>query len=424
MANMLGAIALLLAAAFVGYAFLGLTGTIPWLTMLPYGLAVLFGAAVLALAKYGNLKFASGLPLSKQSSAVLGVILLFVVAYYGGWLSGIMPSASVTSPYTPAGSITGQTASGCAAAVNPQILGKAATLTINPYDLESNTPYSAPVGAGYLAFKNGAFLAEKANTATITNLAVGDVVDIYGKSNSSYYVEDATGTCINAEQDTIQLNAHAAAADTSMRLICYASDGTVLNAASNSSQGDYNLTQGAGAVDVVKCIIKTNAANKAYWLKGIATGKNGNGTKDITVVSPGWTQVPTPTFLTSGAFTVNKACATVGTGNMSMPYMHTYSVSSPVKLSQWAESTIMLQASADASTDPTFVGRVDATSIIGMGSHYFVLVLDQGTGRDAASGSIYNDIATHDVVQSGLGLWENATTFAGGKTTGVNIEVL
>jgi hypothetical protein len=414
MASMLGALALFLIAAFLGYSFLGLSSSFMGL---PYGLAILFGLAVLLVARYMGVGVARAVPLTKQTAGIAGVILVLAVAWTGGWLAMFTGAAVPAATFTQA-SVTGLSATQCAQqiqAANPTILGKAATLTVKGYDFAANAPYSTAVGAGYYVFKDGQFVAEAAaNGGTITNLKVGDVIDIYGKSNASFYVDNALQVCITGEQNTKEIRAYAAAQDSNMKVTCYDSDGNTLSAAGNISAGDYNLTLGANEKAKVTCKLKENAANKNSWIGAIAV-KAVNNTKDVKVMSSGWALASVPTFLATAQISVSELPNVTVAG-----YGKLYTATTPVKLGQWQETVVDFEVSSDTSNDPVYIALPTATNLQ---SNAIIQFVDTATGRDGVTGASYNDVATRDDAQTNLGISESFTSPIG-KQTGTIINII
>jgi len=417
MAGILGAIALIAVLAAVGYVLLPGPMMTPMFGIPILPAALLFGVGLALLLKYFKVSYAKALPFTKQTAGIVGVLLIGVTVWQAGLLSMALPAATFI-PGVPA-AITGVSVTECRQSImasNPTILGKAATLTINGYDFAANAPYSAKVGAGTYVFKDGQFLGQ-VNTAgyTITNLKVGDVVDIYGLSNATYYVDNVMRLCIDGEQTTQEVRAYTATAVTQTKVVCYDSDGNTLSAGSNASFGDYNLTIGANEKVVVDCKLKVNVANTAFWLRGIAT--NGINTTDtVKVTSAGWSEGIMPTFLSSAAI------ATVESGQTAtvQGYERVYKLASPIKLGQWQETTVRFEVKGDTTADPVFVGVPLATNLM---PNAVIQFLDEGTGREGATGAAFNDIATHDDAGTNLGIAEVVASPLG-KLTGTVINCI
>lgn len=414
MANMLQPIIAMLVIAAVAFLYLGVTTPLLGISFLS---AVLFGAAIVMLLKWGKVKFAQGMPpKSRQTAGIIGVVVLVALFAMGALsgLTGTLPAGSLTN-IAPGAVTTGQTASSCKASVNAEIVGKAATLTLNGYDFESSTPYSSTVPALVYVFKNGAYVGTQDTAGhTVTALAVGDVVDIYGQSNASYYVEDVLGVCITGEQTVQEVKAHAAITQSGVKTTCYASDGTVLNAGA-TSLADYNVTQGANEKTPVSCIVKANTANKAFWLKGVATAVS-NHSKQAIVTDSQWSPAVVPTFLSTTVLQYNETATCIQ--NFTGGYSKVFTVSSPIKLSQWQQTTVNFELDSGTS-DPTFNSLVTGAN---NPSDYFIQFLDEGSGRDA-SGAVYNDIATRDTTGSKLGITMDVFSPLG-KTTGTIIQAI
>lgn len=418
-------VAAIVVIAAIASMYLGITGQ---LFGLAYASAVLFGVAIVALLKGMKVKAFKAMPPANDMHAIyLGVILLIVLFAMGALTPmfskfGISAGAASLTPVgavTPGASSTANAVQACqqkVAAANGNLVGSSATVTINGYDMESNTPYSSTVGAGVYVFKNGAYVGQYTTAAgSVTGVTIGDIVDIYGLSNSSYYVDDSLGNCITGAQNPITMTAHATVSKTGMQITCYAADGTVLNAGS-ASVADYNVTQGASQQTQISCKLAENTANKAFWLRGIATGVT-NYSKQAIVLDSQWSAVSVPSFLATSVVEARNSSVNV---NVSNGYQKLFEVASPIKLAQWQSVVTNFRLDAQ-TTDPAFA-LVDFLSVSNLPSLYFIQYLDQGSGRDL-TGAIYNDVATHDTAQTNLGLAEDVF-LPQGKYTGVTINAI
>ena len=334
--------------------------------------AISFVVATLALLKWRGVSYAQGWFFSKKTNMYLGGILMVWLVVGGtlGFIPGMIPSidsvlgvfsaASLTSVTEPSTTVQ----AGCA--VSPELLGKEAALQSHTYDMEANNPYSAEVdltSTCYL-YKNGngpenfvGTTSDTSDAAQSTGFSVGDTMNVYcGGSSTSYYAEKIENLCIDSQDDSFVISAHAMAAETEIALTGYDETGaTGLTAAGNTSTADYDLTLGASEEKSVYVQVKTNVANSAINFIGFAT----SATNDIDSVKPtdsAFVEQTGVAFLDKVDASANSDDANA---NQTITY-DAYIMSSPILLSEWDFKKYQFTVKA-TSTDPTATDNVFST---------------------------------------------------------------
>ena len=387
-------------------------------------LAVLLVVVIIAALKYFNVKYVKAFPLSKKGSMYAAIVSFLLFGYFGGMFAGIIP----TFAGLPAATIEpGVTPSQCMDIANElgSPIGDTATLTINNYDRESNTPYSSTVDALIYVYKNGEFIESTDTIAAkeITKVTVGDVVDIYG-GNASYYV-DYKSICIDREEKSVELDSHAAAAESNLQITAYDDTGTTeLSSPSgtySSDQEDYELSIGADGEETFYTKLKVNSANKAFNLMGVAA-KTYEGVADTidnlelvgNDMGLSFTSKPVPKFLANTVISLNDSTTTSNTTDGHNLY---WELSEPVLLREW--ETIKLQWSVEAGgTDPEEDDDAAPTSE----SLVIIQFVDAVWQRDASDGQMYMSTHTIDSSEDNVGLSETVWSPLG-KQSAVVIEL-
>lgn len=375
---------------------------------------VILVVAVLAALKWAGLKAVSAFPVGKKGSMWVALIGILAFLFMGGYLSGLLggiPAADLGGG--------GISASDCRASVNDNILGKAASLTMNAYDQESNTPYSATVDSLVYVFKNGQF-AQSTDTVAArsltTSLAVGDVVDIYG-GNASYYV-DPISICVDTEAVSAEIAAHALVSESEMSITGYDDTGTTaLDSPSgtySANQEDAELAMGADESAAIWLKLKVNAANNAYNLKGVAT-KSYEGTADtidsVDLIGNdaglSFSKVAVPKYLANTVISLND---TTTTSNTTDGYDQYWELPAAYMMNEW--DTIKLEFEiTSGGTGPSEDDDATPTAA----SMVFFQFVDAVWVR-GDDGKMYESSYTKDSSEDNVGLVETLYSPLGGET--------
>jgi hypothetical protein len=388
--------------------WMGIAGLIP-------SIAVVVGIAAL-LRSYAKWTWA----FPWKISGLMAIVILGIGLFLGGWFSTlgglgtmgatILPGETIVTPIDV--SEVPETSSACV--VSGELAGKAATIYINAWDMESNTPYSSAVDltTNCWVFKNGNgptnYLRLTNDTAdgTINGFAVGDLIYIYC-GGTSYYTDPIEGYCVNTEAPTINLETHTIEAESSMQITGYDDTGATALTAGTSGQEDYTITQGANGEDSVYIKLKDNGANNAYDHCAWGTIALTNLTSFKPVASEGYTKVATPTWLQEVALLLND------TNTMSVDYT-VYKAETTTRLHEWDSIKQEFIATA-SSTDPvTSDGASDNAA------YYVALSIDCQYAR-GTDGKIYYDIHDHTDSEGNVGMDETEASPLG-KEIGVIIE--
>lgn len=261
----------------VGLAILWVIVYIASLTFLPSVASSLIVTTVLVLgvaallASFTNFK-TFPFKLNKMLTIVIGAVLVVSALASAGVIGKIGPfgktTASVTSPIT---TVTSASAASCRDSVSPEILGKAATLDVNAFDLESDTPYSAAIDltTNCWIFKNGNqnenFVSTTSDTsaATLSGFAVGDTAYVYC-GGTTYYTEPVEGLCVQSERQPLVIKSHTIEGVASLDITGYDSTGSATLGAGFSNGPDYNISAGPSEVNAFELKLKVNSANNAW----------------------------------------------------------------------------------------------------------------------------------------------------------------
>ena len=393
--------AILLALSWLFLApMIGISG---WLNVLIFSAALALTLDFLGIFKVFPFR------LKKNVALILMIGLWAFLGFQLGWFGQFPPTAQVTqpAPTTPAG---------CWESISPEIRGTSATLTLNAWDLESNTPYSSAVDTTVYLYRNGNdatdYVTSSSDTsaASITGFAVGDTVYIYG-GDSSYYVEPVEGLCIDAQQKSVSIDAHRIAAESDLQITGYDDTGSATLSAGTSNEDDYYITMGAGEEKAIYLKLKVNAANKAYqfcaW--GVATFYNISSVEPQNVEGT-YTKVATPKHMESVAIKVNETSGATITEDYVV-----YKLSSPILLHEWDSIKEQFVVESDSTNDPQ--GNGGTTNLNG-----FAIIAKDCAWARGEDGRMYFDFYQHDSSEADVGLDETETS-PYGKQTGVIIEV-
>jgi len=352
---------------------------------------------------------------NKKFLMILMVGSWLLVASMAGWgLGKFLPSPAAISAPEQVTDVS------CADKVSAEIRGKAATLYLNAWDQESNTPYSSAVdlSTNCWVYKNGNSASDYVRTTsdtsdgTLTGFSVGDTIYIYC-GGSSYYVDPLEGLCIDSETPNIDLNAHAIASESNLQMTLYDDTGSSTLTADTGGDCDYTMSQGAGSEDSIYAKLKVNVANKAYHFGGWAVATFYNISKVEPQHEEGvYTKVGTPQHLESVDIVTNST----NSKSITEDYVF-YKIDRPILLHEWDSIKEQFVVEADDTNAP--VG--DCTASPDTLNGFAILAKDVTYSR-GADGVVYFDAYTHDASESDVGLDETETSPAG-KQTGVLVEV-
>lgn len=350
-------------------------------------------------------------------AAVLILIPVLTLGMFG--LPRLIPNffaGQISGPIAAVAPVQIVTADVCKSSVNPELLGSAATLYINAWDMESNTPYSVAVDLTTYCYvyRNGNsadnFVTATTDTsaATIAGFSVGDTVYIYC-GGSSYYTE-LFSMCIDSATPAVNLVSHTASATTDLQIVGYDSSGSAALTAGTSSMQDYNMTLGASQEDVFYLKLTNNVANKAFQFDGWAVAKftNIDECRPTSTEGRSFTKSASVTFLESQAINVSSGTYNNPITKDYVPYV----VSSPVLLREWEwiKDKFTIKAT---STDPT--GGTNSTTFNGVAAVAFDVTYAKGD-----DGGAHFDFYSHDSGESNVGISETLTSPLG-KDNGVLI---
>jgi hypothetical protein len=301
---------------------------------------------------------------------------------------------TVVSGGNPAAAGAAQT---CWDKVNPQIRGQAATVTINAWDKESTTPYSAAVDVNptYVVSTSHSGTHQVStlsdtSAASMASFSVGDVISVYGGS-SSYYLDPVENLCIDSAAFPLDLAAHAVAAFTDMKVSGYDNAGTALTAATNTTLADYAITLGAAQETTFKLRLTTNVAVKSFNLAGVATYMQ-NNISECEPVAGQFTSAVTPTWLRNTRIGQANADQT----NISSGTYTPYVLSSPILMPQWAYQEYNFKIKG-GTNDP-----LQNTAVFASQDLCIVCFIDSTYSR-GDDGNVYYDFYAHTAAQGNVG---------------------
>ena len=365
-----------------------------------------FSLAVAAIAQglIGLQIFPFAFP--KQLLLIGGVVLLLVGYTTWGWMAGWIPGA-VGPGAVPSGPCD----------VTDELRGKASTLDVNAWDMESDTPYSAAVDltTSCQYYKNGAaavnYIGPSADTAAeeLSGFTVGDRVYYYC-GGASYYTDPILGKCITTQREPLTLETHAAVAESNMQIVVYDDTGnTALDAAQSTEFGDYNLTMGAGEEKSIHVKLKNNVADKTYNFCGWAVAKFYNVSK----VTPlgAYTPAVSPLHLDSIDIEIN---GTTNTLNSDYLFFKT----SPNLMREWDSIKVQFEVESKSGMDP-----LDQQGATIAGVNGFAILSKDCQYARGDDGTMTEDFYAHTSAQADVGVAETETS-PRGKQTGVQVLLL
>lgn len=352
--------------------------------------------AVFALAVLQKLKIIRAIPFVPQryvtAILILSGIAVFVMGGFAFFLPGIT-LASLQGQITPS--------AGAYCIDNPELVGKSATLTINAYNMESSSPYSAPVDVNptYVVSAGGVELLTDTSSATLQTHSAGERIKFVGGS-SSYYLDDKE-VCIDSQNKIVELSAHAVISNSEALITCKDSDGYACSAGTNSSQEDYDITLGANQETTFSLKYKVNTADKTARLYAVAIF-SANDIAECAPVSPELTLTTTPKFL-------KDVTVTDGAGSYGHTRTYTvYTLPQPILLREWESKEFTFRIKA-GSNDPSNSQNFQQQDMC------VVCFLD-ATKYKGSDGNVYDDFYTHDESQSNVGISESVASPVGAKT--------
>lgn len=406
-------ILLFVATWILGAPFLGVTGGLVHVLILTVAIALT--ADMLGVFKL----FPFRLKKTWSLLLVIGAWGFLAVTY--GWLAmfgGFLPAGTVAA--IPGTTGTATATGNCQAGVSSEILGTSATLSLNAYDQESNTPYSSAVdlttNCNFYRDSNSAgnYVGPTSDTSAgnLSGFKVGD--KIVGYCGGSSYYTDPIDQCVAGQQESVEISTHAAVAESNMQITVYDNTGgTTLDATSSANYGDYNLTLGAGGEDTIYVKLKNNVGNKAYqfcgW--GVATFYNVSAVRPQNVEAT-YTAIATPESMKNIDIEVNT------TSNTLNKDYTVYKADSAIMLHQWDTLTEQFEVEASDTNDPIAYGLTTGSDLNG----FAILAKDCQWAR-GGDGAEHFDIATVDVSQTDVGVDETETS-PRGKQTGVQVCVI
>ena len=357
-------------------------------------------------------------------TVILGVVVLFVFggfAFIGGLVGGLTsgaPLATISAPLTaidqPA-SVASEDE--CLAKItNKDIIGKAAALTFNGYDLAADNPFGSAVDiATAVNIFEAKSLSEagpanfRQNTADtsagrLTGFKVGEVLTFAG-GNGAYYMQPVEGFCVETEEDSLVFDLFSIEAESNIQSVVY-DDTATTELSAGTGQTDYTAALGASEVDTYWWRIRNNAANKAYWLGavGLATLTNVSYAKPGPESAVLFNAVSLPLHMKDVAIEVAAGSAPTVTRSY-----NPYELKSPVRLTEFKEFKFQIEVKATAN-DPVASQNTSAQSgICGIAK-------DKAWNR-GEDGKMYHTFYNITSGQEDIGLQETEVS-PNGKQTG------
>jgi hypothetical protein len=356
--------------------------------------------------------------LKKTWIYAIAILCIGYVAITAGWLAKLgIPGFMVPGAVTPtAPAVSGLS---CAESISPEIRGTTATLDVNAWDLESDTPYSTAVDANpTYVYKNGNsggdYVTSITDTsgATVSGYSVGDIAYLY-PTGTTYYGEALEGVCVDTQRKSVSLNVHKIATETDMQITGYDDTGTTTLTSGTSGQEDYEISMGASEKKTFYIKLKMNAANEAFNLGGIAV-RLLNDAKALRLIESGFDKVATPTFLDNVNIAINDSPSY--SVNITGGYDFVWKKTTPQLLKEW--DSVKYQFEVESSTtDPTADDTVSPTS-----ADLVILQFVDAQWARGEDGRVYLDFYQHDANEGNVGMSETVTSPLG-KTTGTIIEL-
>lgn len=274
-------------------------------------------------------------------------------------------------------------------------VGDAATVTFKCYDMEADNPFSAEIAcpAGIYNADTGALLQSVNSyqtTADFTDTVVGQSLNLYGGNTSNYYVDNILGIDVTDTKMVVEVSGHTFAAESSMATIAYDSDGTVLDAAANATEANYNLTLGIGQEKVISVKLTNEDTDSLFKLYAVCTGfENESAIDDIYPIDSEWTEVLVPDGVSTSVVSYTGHVQTT-----TEEYDKCWVLDSPHELKEWKSVTHSFVVEADDTYDPV----TDA-------SHAWLMYFDGANGV-SSDGKMEFDFYQHVSTGDDVGISE------------------
>ena len=390
-------------------AWLGISGLIPTLV---FALALALSLDFFGVWKIFPFK------LKRNIAMILLIGLWGFLALQMGWLGGIIPGFQLAAVTPITVTPTAVTPTTCMNSVSEEIRGTTATIDVNAWDQESNTPYSAAVDftTNCWVYKNGKeatnYVTASSDTsaASLSGYSVGDTIYIYC-GGTTYYGEPVEGVCVNTQRFAASINAHILEAEASLLVTGYDSTGSA-TLSTGDFGADYKMSLGANGEDSIFLKLKVNSANNAYQFCGWGTFMFYN----MTSVEPQseestYTKIATPLHMSGLDVDVNSTSGQSVYGSYAL-----YKASSPILLHEWDSIKEQFIVTAHTTSDPLGYQGASTTA-----NGFAVIAKDCAYSR-GGDGKVYLDIYGHDTSEADKGLDETDAN-PDGLTSGVTIEV-
>jgi len=265
-------------------------------------------------------------------------------------------------------------------------VGDGATVTVDVYDVEASSQTEV-LAMPLAVFKaDGTKLKDVSSftsATTVANVKVGESISFAG-GNSSFYVDAPTDLfVISGVQETVVLNGHQIAGESSMAVTCYDDTGsTALTANGNTTHADYQMALGTGQSKKMFCKLANNDDYSLFQLGAICTGTM-NTTKSIKPTGSEWEAVAVPDGLAEDInYWTSDTSALATDGEYDACYRRT----SALPLKAWDDTgNIPFEVKAEAGKDPTADSK-------NMGVILFV----DSAWAEGADGKMYFDFFQHD----------------------------
>lgn len=275
--------------------------------------------------------------------------------------------------------------------------GKAATLTHYAYDKEADSETKA--GPTWYVYNTQTGAKLNAGTTTnSTSLTTCDVVNIYGDDDANWYTDPVLNYKITTEAETLTLDAHSVATESSLNLTLLDSDMNAVSGDDNAINNvDFYTTLSAQQSKIFYAKLTNNQANKEYKLCGAAV--LWNNLKGAEIKETGWTEVPCWDEIVDASVSVNN-----DTHNATLiDFDRCYKAATPVILHEYDDTTIKMAVEAN-TPDPA----VNNYTMFG------VQFVDCGYAL-GSDGQMHFDMYVHDSNErhSEVGVAEDETSVMG-----------
>jgi hypothetical protein len=349
-------------------------------------------------------------------SSPLGIGIMLGIPIVFGGAFGILQGFNMGASVTPPGTGEVPSASSCYDNVNPELRGKAVSLTVNAYDVEADSSTNVDLTTNCYLYRNSISAGDYQGTTSDTTapdaitgiFSVGDVLLI--RCGGTGYYTDPYEACIDRENWGVALDSHDLVATTDLSIVGYDSSDNTLTAGSTNIN-DYSITMGAGETTTFRLKLKANVANKAFQFHGWAVAQfyNISSCKPISDDEGGtYTAQAVPTFLHNIDVGMD-----VGGQNAITEDYTPWVRSSVLMLHEWEEFKTEFELKSHSTNDPN--GGENSTAFDGVA----IVAFDSTwtiSDDNVASYGYY----TPDSSQDNVGVTETLTSPLG-KDNGVLI---